>query len=187
MKFIDRVDGLAKRLERFFTGGAPNDPLYVSNRTSGQKLRFALLIGTPMLAIVVFVGLAMGNFFDPPVRPEKVYAPAKEPTGEITGKILPHVEKDLPASSEYSRDVEVLEAAVSHAGDHTLSGKVRNTTEHLVKVADLVFDVTDEEGSQLGGVSVRIENIPAHAITPFKIALAQRDARSALVREVHSR
>jgi hypothetical protein len=53
-----------------------------------------------------------------------------------------------------------------------MAGKLRNTTD---------------DGSQLGGVSVRVENIPVHAVAPFKTALAQHDARTALVREVHSR
>jgi hypothetical protein len=186
MKFIDRVDAVAKRLERFFTGGRPNDPLYVSNRSAGQKLRFALLLGTPALVIGIFIYLAMTNYFDPPVLPEKTVLTPKEPTGEITAKVLPHVSKDLAVSSEYSRDIEVLEASVS-SSDHTLLGKVRNTTDHVVKIADLVFDVTDDEGSQLGGVAVRVENIQPRAIVPFKVTLEQRNARSALVREVHSR
>jgi len=53
----------------------------------------------------------------------------------------------------------------------------------VIQVADLVFDATYEDGSQPGGVSVRVENIPAHAVAPFKTALAQHDTRTALVRE----
>ena len=45
----------------------------------------------------------------------------KEPTGEITAKVLPHVEKDLAVSNEYSRDIEVLEAAVSRSGGPNLA------------------------------------------------------------------
>src|SRR5215469_10833016 len=39
MSFLDRADSIAKRLERFVAGSAPSDPLYVTNRTFGQKLR----------------------------------------------------------------------------------------------------------------------------------------------------
>jgi len=186
MKFLDRADALAKRLELFFTGGRSHDPLYVTNRTTGQKVRFFLLVGTPVLAISIFIGLAMMNYFDPPPKPENP-AVAKEPTGEITAKVLPHVDKELPVANEYSRDIEVLEASVSRAGEHAISGKVRNTTDHPVALAELIFDITDDEGSQLGGVSVRIQNVPPHAIVPFKTVLQQQNARSALVREVHSR
>jgi len=186
MKFLDRADALAKKLERFITGGRAQDPLYVTNRTLGQKLRFALLIGTPVLVVAVFMGLAMMNYFDPAPKAEKTVVP-KEPTGEYTSKVLPHIEKDLAVSNEYSRDIEVLEAAVSRGAERTISGKIRNTTDHQISVAELIFDVTDDEGSQLGGVSVRVENVPPHAIVPFKSVLQQQAARSALVREVHSR
>lgn len=186
MKFLDRVDAVAKRLERFATGGSPQDPLYVTNRTFGQKARLALLVGAPLLAIAAFIGLAMNNYFDPPANPEKA-AVKTEPTGEITGKILPHVEKDLAISSDYSRDIEVLEASVTHDANPSITGRLRNTTERTIGTVDLVLDVTDEEGSQLGGVAVRVENVPAHAVVPFRKALEQRNARSALVREVHSR
>jgi len=48
----------------------------------------------------------------------------------------------------------------------------------VIQVAGLVFDATYGDGSQPGGVSVRVENILADAVAPFK---------TALVREVHSR
>jgi hypothetical protein len=186
MKFLDRADALAKRLEGFVTGGrGAQHPLYVTNRSLGQKVRFFLLIGTPVLIVAVFIGLAMMHYFDPAPKAER--ATPKEPTGEITAKVLPHVEKDLAVSNEYSRDIEVLEATVSRSGDRTISGKIRNTTDHPISVAELVFDVTDEEGSQLGAVSVRVEDVAARAIVPFKSVLQQQNARGALVREVHSR
>jgi len=186
MKFLDRVDAVAKKMERFLSGSASADPLYLTNRTWGQKLRIGLLIGTPVLAIAALMYLAMNNYFDPAPNARKPAESArvKQPTGEITAKVLPTLEKEY--TSEYSRDVDVLEAAVSRTGDRTLSGRLRNNTDHLVRVADIVFDVTDEEGSQLGGVSVRVENIAPRAIAPFKIRLEQQGARSALVREVHS-
>lgn len=186
MNFLDRADAVAKRIERFVSGNASHGPLYVSNRTLGQKVRFGFLIGAPLVAIAVFIGLAMNNYFSPAPASEQPVR-VKQPTGEITGKVLPNVEKDLAVSSDYSRDIEVLEASVSRAGERTLSGKVRNTTDHIVQAAELVFDVTDSEGSQLGGVAVRLDNIAAGATVPFKINLPQQDARSALVREVHSR
>lgn len=185
MNFLDRADALAKRLERFFSGGGPQDPLYVSNRTAGQKIRLILIVGTPLLAIGCFIVLSMNGYFDPPAQPERTAVAS--PTGDQTATVLTHVEKELATSSRYSRAIEVLEAAVSRGPDHLLSGKLRNTTEHPVRAVELVFDVTDEDGSALGGVSVSLENIPAGATVPFRKALEQTTARSALVREVHSR
>jgi hypothetical protein len=186
MSFIDRVDGFAKRIERFISGGTPSDPLYVTNRTVGQKVRVGLLIGAPMLAIGVFVALALNSSFDPPASPQNpAAATVKAPTGEVTAKVLPHIEKDF--ATEYSRDIDVVEASVGRGADHSLSGKLRNNSDHPVSVADVIFDVTDEDGSQLGGVAVRVENIAPKATASFKVTLEQQAARTALVREIHSR
>jgi hypothetical protein len=191
MTLIDRVDAIAKRLESFFTGrNAASDPLYLTNRTFGQKVRTCVLIGVPIAAIGVMVYLALNKQFDGPMSLERAVAQeaaakAKQPTGEITAKVLPNLDKTY--TSENSKDVDVIEASINRAGEATLVGKLRNNTENTVRVADLVFDVTDNEGSQLGGVSVRVENIPPRGIAPFRLVLPQRDARTALVREVHAR
>jgi hypothetical protein len=126
--------------------------------------------------------LALGNYFDSP-PPQKAAEIAK--TGELTAKVLPHLEKDYKSDSD--RDVEVTEAVVARGADSSISGKLRNNTDHTVMAADVVFDVTDEEGSALGAVAVRVENIGAKATVPFRKAIEQHTARSALVREVHVR
>jgi hypothetical protein len=189
MKFIDRVDAVARRFERFVSGDSVSDPLYLTNRTFGQKFRTVVLIGTPILAIVFLVYLAFEKQFDRPLALKRDEAAAtakpKEPTGEITAKVLPDIDKSY--SSEQSKDVEVLEVFVSRAAEPVLSGRLRNNSDKAVRVADIVFDVTNSEGSQVGGVSVRVENIPARQIASFRMMLPQRDARGAIVRDLHSR
>lgn len=191
MKLIDRADGFAKKIERFVAGKAVNDPLYVTNRSVGQRVRMLILVGTPVLAVGVLIYLALTQAFDRPIVLErnaaKVEADSRpnQATGELTAQVLPNLEKTY--SSEQSREVEVIEAVVGPPSDHMLSGKVRNNSDQVVRTADLVFDVTDEEGSQLGGVSVKVENIPARGMAAFRVALQQRDAKTALVREVRSR
>jgi hypothetical protein len=182
MSFLDRLDSIAKRMERFVAGSTPAGPLYITNRTFGQKIRMGLLIGTPVLAIAVLVALALGSFFDSPLARKAAPLP---PTGEVTAKVLPHLEKDY--KSESDRQVEVTEAVVSRGADSAISGKIRNNTDHTVGSADVVFDVTDDEGSALGAVAVRVENIAARATVPFHKAIDQRTARLALVRELHVR
>jgi hypothetical protein len=183
MSFLDRLDGFAKRIERFLSGNAAADPLYITNRTVGQKVRLGLLIGTPALAVAGLMALALNSYFDPAPSEPKVEAAPK--TREITAKVLPATQKEF--SPETSREVDVVEAAITHSSGATLAGKLRNNTDHLVRAADVVFDVTDSEGSQLGGVAVRVENIAAKSTAPFQVTLEQRAARSALVREIHSR
>jgi hypothetical protein len=190
MKLIDRIDLIARKFERFVGGSAVNDPLYLTNRTIGHKIRLGVLIGTPVLALGVLMYMALDSQFDRPALRERAAAIESkknntQPTGEITSKVLPNLEKSI--ISEQSKDVDVVEAAVSHAGEPTLSGKVRNNTENMVRVADVVFDITDQGGSQVGGVSVRVENIKPKSVATFRVSLPQKDARAALVREVHSR
>jgi hypothetical protein len=181
MTFLERADAVARRIERFVGGSGPSDPLYISNRTAGQKARLALLIGTPVLALVGLMALALGNYFDPAPSMQKAAATAREP-GTVTAKVLPDLQKTY--RSESDTDCDVAEAVV---GGGTLVGKLRNNTDHLVHVVDVVFDLTDEDGSALGAVAVRVENIAPHATTGFRMAVEQRKAKTALVRELHTR
>lgn len=186
MKLIDRVDAFARRIERLVAGRAVSDPLYLTNRTIGQRIRAGVLMGAPILFVAGLIYLALDKQFDPPASAQRgAPTTAKGPTGEITAKVLANLDKDY--TSEQSKDVDVLEAVVSRGAERTLSGKLRNRSDGAVRVADVVFDITDQEGSQLGGVSVRVENIPAKGTAGFRIALPQNTARNALVREVRSR
>jgi hypothetical protein len=183
MSFLDGLDSIAKRIERFVAGSAPSDPLYITNRTFGQKLRMGLLVGTPVLAIAALVALALGSYFDSPAKQKPTVS--KQRDDEITAKVLPNLAKEYKSQSD--PEVEVTEAVVARGPDSNISGKLRNNTDHTVMLADVVFDVTDEEGSALGAVAVRVENIAARATVPFRKAIEQHTARSALVREVHVR
>jgi hypothetical protein len=188
MKFIDRVDGIAKKLERFVGGKAVDDPLYLTNRTVGQKMRVGILVGVPVAVVGALIYLALDSRFDRPASAERaaaLEAKGRQTVGETTAKVLPNLDKTY--QSEQSKDVEVVEAAVNRGPEPTLTGKLRNNTDNLVRVADVVFDITDQEGSQVGGVSVRVENIEPKGTATFKASLPQKTARSALVREVHAR
>jgi hypothetical protein len=188
MKLIDRLDVFARKLERFLGGSSVNDPLYLTNRTLGQKIRTGVLIGAPVIALGALIYMALDSRFDRPPSIEKATAmetKSRQPTGEITAKVLPNLEKTY--ASEQSKEIDVVEAAVSRGPAPELSGKLRNNTDAMVRVADVVFDITDQEGSQLGGISVRVENVPPKGTATFRMSLPQKTARSALVREVHSR
>jgi hypothetical protein len=180
MNFLDRADAIARKIERFVSGSGPSDPLYLSNRSLGQKVRLVLLIGTPVIAIGGLVALALSNYFQPAPSAQRVAATMKEP-GTVTAKVLPDLEKTYKSESDH--DCEVTEAAVA---GNTLTGKLRNNTDRTVRSADLVFDLTDDDGSQLGAVAVHVENIAARDTANFRLALEQRTAKTALVREIHT-
>jgi len=45
-------------VDRFLSGGQPTDPLYLTNRTSGQKLKSWSLVAIPCLVLAVGVTLS---------------------------------------------------------------------------------------------------------------------------------
>ena len=50
----------------FSPAAAPTDPLYLTNRTAGQKLKSWSLIAIPCLVLAVGIGVALSNLIDPP-------------------------------------------------------------------------------------------------------------------------
>src|ERR671931_682411 len=60
---------LAGPIDRFLSGSKPRDPLYLTNQTTGQKVRRALLIGIPILIVGVTVLAAFTNLLPRKSRP----------------------------------------------------------------------------------------------------------------------
>ncbi len=131
-----------------------------------------------MLIVLGAIGISLSNLLEPPVPKVAVEPTAKE----LAAKILPNFDKNLKL--DRNNDIEVVEAKIEHTGGTRLVGTIRNTTDHEVPAAHMVFDLTDVNGSQVGGVEVRVENIPASKTKEFSAPLAQQNAAFALVREV---
>jgi len=170
---------LRARFEQFLAGGpAPSDPLYLTNRSMGQKARPLLIIGIPMAILLGAIGIFLSNILDPPEVKE-----AAEPTAkEVAAKILPNLDNNIKIDN--NSDVEVVEIKIENTGGPRLIGSVRNTTNHEIAAARMVVDLTDVNGSQVGGVEVRVEAIPASKTKSFTQPIAQRGAAFALIREV---
>jgi hypothetical protein len=112
--------------------------------------------------------------------------PVKELTAkEIASKLLPNMDKDFKLATNL--DVQVIEVAVQRSGPPRLAGVVHNNTSHEISHVELVLDLTDSAGSQVGGVSGTIEKVPAKANKEFQFPIKQKDAAFALVREIVSR
>jgi hypothetical protein len=170
--------GLRSSVERFLSGGQPTDPLYLSNRTSGQKLKSWSLIAIPCLVLAVGVSVVLSNLIDPPAA-----KPLKQLTSaEITAKLLPNLNQDFKLKPP--SDVQVIEIRV--AGSR-LVGVLKNTSAHEIASAELVVDLTNAAGSQVGAVSGTVEKLPALGTKDFQIPITQRDAAFGLVRDVRSR
>lgn len=170
---------LRTKIDNLLSGGpTPNDPLYLTNRSTAQKAKPLIIIGIPILILFGAIGISLSNLLDPPEA-----KPIVEPTAkEVAAKILPNLDNNLKI--EGSTDIEVVEVKVEHTGGSKLLGSVRNNTNHEIASAHMVVDLTDTNGSQVGGVEVRIENIPASKVKTFSVPIAQHTAAFAQVREV---
>ncbi len=166
-------------MDRWLNAPAAADPLYLSNRTFAQKLRMWLLVGVPCLVmgVVVWMGLAGRFASDVPL-----VAPAPAPARAASR--LPVNLDDLHITT--NRDLEVLDAHVVHGTGTTVEGFIRNNTDHSIYAAEVVFDLADGHGSQLGGVTTRVDHLEPKVRTPFKVKIPESNAAFALVREVHT-
>ena len=168
---------LRRPIDRFLSGGASKDPLYLTNRSLGQKIKVWAMVAVPCVLIIGAVALALSsNYFDPPAA----RAP-KEMTEEISRKVLPNITKDIKIDT--NRDVEVVEVHVEHA-ESKLMGSVKNNSARNFAAVDVVFNLTDATGSQLGAVNAHIENLAPKSVKAFQIPIPQRNASFAMVREV---
>jgi len=163
-------------VERLLSGGpAPSDPLYLTNRTLGRKFLSWSLVGIPCLILLAGIGITLSSLLDPP-KPK----PAKELTAaEITARLLPNMDKDFKLAPP--SDLKVLEARVDGT---RLVGKVKNTSTREIAGAELVVDLADAYGSQVGAVSAVVGKIPPSGTREFEVPISQRNAANAVVREV---
>jgi hypothetical protein len=172
---------LRQRIDKWISGGpAPTDPLYLTNRTMGQKIKSWSVVAVPLVILVGGIALSLSNVLDPPeVKPQKELSPA-----EVAAKLLPNL-KDIKI--ELNHDIDVVEAKIERSGGVRMVGTVKNKTSKPIAAADLGCDLTDAGGTQLGAVSVHIENIPASGVKSFELPLKQPDASFVLVREITTR
>jgi len=166
-------------LERFLSAPTESDPLYLTNRTLGQKLTRMLWVAVPMAVVVGGVVVAIGFFAPKTITPAKELTPA-----ERADKLLPDFNKDFQV--EVNKDLQVLEVHFEHTGSSLLVGNLQNKTGHAIQEAVVVFDLTDAAGSQLGGVTVTETNFAPGAVRQFKQPIVQSTAKYALVRYVHT-
>lgn len=169
---------LQDRVERYLSGGpTPNDPLYLTNRTTSQKLRAWSLIAVPCFVLLVGIGLTL--YFLEPREPKLVTPPSK---AEINTKLLPSVDKEFKLAPP--SDLQVIEVGVENGH---VTGVVQNTSNREIASAELVIELTNAMGSQVGAVNTTVEKIPASGRREFALNVKQHDAAYALVREITPR
>jgi hypothetical protein len=172
---------IQERIERYLNKGGSSDPLYLSNRTFMQKAGVWLIIGVPSVVLLGGLGLVLSGYFnqDAPVAPP----PVGLSNAEIAQKMLPDLNKDLHINSQH--DLEVQDVHITRTGSIKLAGLALNNTDHAIKKVELVFELTDRNGSRQGAVSTELTNLAARSTVAFQFAIEQQTAAFALVREIH--
>lgn len=167
---------LKKAWDRLLGGSMPQDPLYLSNRSWKQKLKVAAAVSAPVLIVV---GIFVYSLLTPPPAPEK--PPLELTPAEIAARtqIIP---KDFKVPQNV--DVQVAEVFIDRASNpHRISGTLQNVSEKRFGSVELSFDLTDQDGSQVGGASTVVPDVAPRAIKSFSFPIPQRNAAFVLVRE----
>ena len=143
-------------------------------------MKLGLAIAVPCLIVVGVTALGLSHFFQ-----AKGPGPAPEPSAaELAAKLLPDLDKTIKI--EVNKDVQVLDAHVEREGGMKVAGTVKNNTDRLIHTTEIVLNLTDKTGSQLGAVSAQVDNLAPNATVKFQIPIEQTDAAFALVREVRT-
>jgi len=165
-------------VDRVLSRPAPSDPLYLSNRTFDQKVKLWLAIAVPCLILAGVTVLGLSHFFR-----AKLPGPAPEPSAAVlAAKLFPNADKTIKI--QVDRDVQVLDAHVESEDGMKVVGTVKNNTNRLIHTTTIILNLTDIMGSHLGAVSAQVDNLAPNATVKFQIPIEQKDAASALVREV---
>jgi hypothetical protein len=175
MKWLGPLRG---PVERLLSGSAPSDPLYLTNRSRGRRIKAWSLVAIPCLFIVGLVALTLSNdYIDPP----EAASQKESPEVEAARKILPNLARDIKIDS--NKDVDLVEVHVDRSA-MKVAGTVRNNTAHAIAVTDVVFNLANKSGSRVGAVRGHIENLPPKTTKDFEFPIKQRDAAFVLVREM---
>jgi hypothetical protein len=172
---------IGNAVDRFLNRGGSSDPLYLTNRSFMRKAGVWLIVGVPAVILLAGLGLVLGGVFETrkPVTPP----PVGLTNAEIAQKMLPDLTKDLNLDAQ--RELDVQDVHIIRTGGIKLAGVAMNKTDHEIRKAELVFEVTDINGSRQGAVSTQISNLAAKSSVPFQFAIDQQKAWFALVREIH--
>lgn len=165
-------------VERLLSGGVQQDPLYLSNRTFGQKVLGWVKVGVPLVAVVAAVVFAFLQYRREDQPPETMSA------AEVAAKTLPYLNKPIHVDS--NTDIQVVEVTVDHTNGDKLIGKLRNATNHQIQSGEVNFTLTGVNGTQVGAIAVKVNKLGAGETVQFAQPIPGKSVSFALVRDVHT-
>lgn len=167
------------RFERFLSGRAHSDPLYLSNRRWPQRLKLAAFIVTPGLILVALVLIASTDLFhlrhaDPYAQPLAAASPP------------PAANQPSPDPALKAGGLEVVQIRIAReVTPPVVIGLVRNNTNRKIASAAITYYLADSNGSQMGSETTTVQNIEPHAGVSFRVPLKLANAELVFVRDVH--
>jgi hypothetical protein len=179
---LSGIGRMRRRFEQFLSGRAPDDPLYLTNRTSAQKLKVGAMIAVPALVLGVLVmGGATGMFhFNKADQYEHPLAEAQPPHVSPAPAAAP-----APDSKPSPKDLEVVNLQITKGETPpVVTGEVRNNTNRNFVSAEVSFYLSDGRGSLLGTESTHVPEVTAHNAVTFRAPLKTLNAEYVMLREV---
>jgi hypothetical protein len=170
--------GIRDWIDRFVNGGRPKDPLYLSNRSWGERLRLGIVVAVPCLLVGGVMSLFIAGVFRPKPAPPKELTAA-----ELMAKILPNMDESI--DFKLSKDASVESVSVSREGPRRVFGAVRNTTDRVVSV-EMELRFTDQYVSNIGSQVFVVDKVPANGTTNFSFPLNIENAVYAVVHRVQT-
>ena len=104
---LKRLAPLHARIERFISGRAPEDPLYLTNRSWQQKAKVAAVIAVPVLVLAILFTAAATDLF----RFHKVN-PFEHPLTEVQAPVAVPL-KHVPDPVLSRGDLEVINIRIT--------------------------------------------------------------------------
>ncbi len=173
-----RFHRLRDRIEVFLSGRAPDDPLYLSNRSWKQKVRIAALIAVPVLLVGTMVTIGATDVF----RFRRA-DPYDHPSAEVPAAST--APKRLPDPVLNSAELEVVNIKIAKdARAPVVTGVVRNNSNQKVASAEVSYYLADTQGSLVGTDTAEVAALAAHSSVSFRMPLKIAKAEYVIVREV---
>lgn len=169
---------LALAWDRLLSGSTPVDPFYLSNRTWKQKFRIGAIVCTPILIVV---GIFIYSLYTPPPAVEKQFS---EPTAAEVAARTRIVPDDFKVPQ--NGDLELMEVFIDRSTTpHHVAGTLKNISSRHFGIVEISFDLTDANGSQIGGAKTLVADMGPGRAKQFSFPIPQRNAAFVLVRETH--
>jgi hypothetical protein len=165
-------------LERWLGGGSRPDPLYLSARTPTQRLISAARIAVPALFLAGGVVWYIRHSAVPKPPPSYQEGPARS--------ILQYVPDISKIKVESNGLIDVQTARVERGESTSVLGTVKNKSNRTMRLVEIVLDITDSRGQQLGFVTAQVENLGPLAEGNFRISIPQTNASKAIVRDIRA-